>query len=243
MAQAFARLGSQVTLDRSRRPTPAARGTRGLGGDRRPHWPAMASPCGSAPRRRSSSAARTAPSASTPNTGEPIAATHLLAAIGRAPSGRGFGLEEIGVVIDKRGAITVDDTMATNVDGIWAVGDVTGRLQFTHVAGRMGWIAATNALSKLARVRRFRLDTRADSVGDVHQPRGRSRRPHRGRGRRTTPRCPRRPSPAHSRRPRHRRRRDRRLRHPHRRAAAVHPTPRRRDGSSAQPSSPPLVAN
>ena len=94
-------------------------------------------------------------------TGAPIAATHLLAAISRAPSGRGFGLEEIGVTIDQRGAITVDDTMATNVGGIWAVGDVTGRLQFTHVAGRMGWIAATNALSKLARVRRFRLDTRA----------------------------------------------------------------------------------
>ena len=94
-------------------------------------------------------------------TGEPVAATHLLAAIGRAPSGRGFGLEEISVAIDQSGAITVDDTMATNVDGIWAVGDVTGGLQFTHVAGRMGWIAATNALSKLARVRRFRLDTRA----------------------------------------------------------------------------------
>jgi len=94
-------------------------------------------------------------------TGESIAATHLLAAIGRAPSGRGFGLEEIGVVIDTRGAITVDDTMATNIGGIWAVGDVTGGLQFTHVAGRMGWIAAANALSKFARVRRFRLDTRA----------------------------------------------------------------------------------
>ena len=95
------------------------------------------------------------------DTGGPVAATHLLAAIGRAPSGRGFGLEESGVAIDERGAITVDDTMSTNVDGIWAVGDVTGRLQFTHSAGRMGWIAASNALSKLARVRRFRLDTRA----------------------------------------------------------------------------------
>ncbi|MGE0307645.1 MAG: NAD(P)/FAD-dependent oxidoreductase [Acidimicrobiia bacterium] len=94
-------------------------------------------------------------------TGEPVAAAHLLAAIGRAPSGRGFGLDEIGVEIDQRGAINVDDTMATNVDGIWAVGDVTGRLQFTHVAGRMGWIAASNALSKLRRVHQFRLDTRA----------------------------------------------------------------------------------
>ncbi|MGE0880898.1 MAG: NAD(P)/FAD-dependent oxidoreductase [Acidimicrobiia bacterium] len=90
-----------------------------------------------------------------------VDSTHLLVAIGRTPSGRGFGLEEIGVTVDQRGAIVVGDDMSTTVDGIWAAGDVTGRLQFTHVAGRMGWIAASNALSKLARLRRFRLDTRA----------------------------------------------------------------------------------
>ncbi|MBI4884646.1 MAG: FAD-dependent oxidoreductase [Actinobacteria bacterium] len=93
--------------------------------------------------------------------GEPVVAELLLVAIGRAPNGRGFGLEELGVDIDQRGAITVDDTLATTVDGIWAAGDVTGGLQFTHVAGRMGWIAATNALSRLARVRRLRFDDRA----------------------------------------------------------------------------------
>ncbi|MBI4936363.1 MAG: FAD-dependent oxidoreductase [Actinobacteria bacterium] len=93
--------------------------------------------------------------------GEIVVSTHLLAASGREPSGHGFGLEEIGVTVDDRGAVVVDDAMSTGVDGIWAVGDVTGRMQFTHVAGRMGWIAATNALSRLAKVRRFRLDTRA----------------------------------------------------------------------------------
>lgn len=93
--------------------------------------------------------------------GNRVKAAQLLVAIGRAPAGRGFGLEEIGVAIDRRGAITVADDMSTNVDGIWAVGDVTGRLQFTHVAGRMGWIAASNALSKLARIRSLRLDTSA----------------------------------------------------------------------------------
>ena len=92
--------------------------------------------------------------------GEPVGASELLAAIGRAPSGWGFGLEELGVTVDQRGAVVVDDTMSTNVARIWAVGDVTGRIQFTHAAGRMGWIAATNALSKLARVRKFRFDTR-----------------------------------------------------------------------------------
>ncbi len=97
----------------------------------------------------------------TDDDGAPVLADDVLAAIGRLPAGRGFGLEEIGVRLDERGAIVVDDTMATNVAGIWAVGDVTGRLQFTHAAGRMGWIAATNALSRLARVRHFRFDTRA----------------------------------------------------------------------------------
>ena len=91
---------------------------------------------------------------------EPVVAEQILAAIGRVPSGRGFGLEEIGVEIDQRGAIVVDHTMATRVEGIWAVGDVTGGLQFTHVAGRMGWIAASNALSRVAKVRKFRFDDR-----------------------------------------------------------------------------------
>lgn len=97
----------------------------------------------------------------TTESGATVAADDLLAAIGRAPAGRGCGLEELGVEIDARGAVVVDDSMATGVDGIWAIGDVTGRLQFTHAAGRMGWIAAANAVSKLARVRAFRFDARA----------------------------------------------------------------------------------
>ncbi|MEP7046677.1 MAG: FAD-dependent oxidoreductase [Ilumatobacteraceae bacterium] len=93
--------------------------------------------------------------------GEHAIAEKMLVAIGRSPSGRGFGLEELGVEIDGRGAIVVDDTLSTNVSGIWAIGDVTARMQFTHVAGRMGWIAATNALSKLARLHNVRFDPRA----------------------------------------------------------------------------------
>jgi pyruvate/2-oxoglutarate dehydrogenase complex dihydrolipoamide dehydrogenase (E3) component len=90
--------------------------------------------------------------------GEAVSAQEMLVAVGRVPSGRGFGLAEVGVEVDDRGAVVVDDTMATSRPGIWAVGDVTGGLQFTHAAGRMGWVAASNALSKLARVRRFRFD-------------------------------------------------------------------------------------
>lgn len=93
--------------------------------------------------------------------GRRLTADHLLVAVGRVPSGRGMGLEEIGVRMDERGAIEVDTTMATSVKGVWAVGDVTGGLQFTHVAGRQGWVAASNALAKAARVRRFRFDASA----------------------------------------------------------------------------------
>ncbi len=91
--------------------------------------------------------------------GDSITAESLFVAVGRVPSGRGFGLEEIGVEVDRRGAITVDRSMATTVKGIWAVGDVTGGLQFTHAAGRMGWVAASNALSNIARARPFRFDS------------------------------------------------------------------------------------
>ncbi len=91
--------------------------------------------------------------------GTSIAAAELLAAIGRVPSGRGLGLEEIGVEIDTGGAVVVDDTMATAVKGIWAVGDVTGGLQFTHAAGRMGWVAASNAFPKRALTRSVRFDS------------------------------------------------------------------------------------
>jgi pyruvate/2-oxoglutarate dehydrogenase complex dihydrolipoamide dehydrogenase (E3) component len=91
----------------------------------------------------------------------PVAAEQLLVAVGRTPSGRGFGLEEIGVQLDARGSVIVDRAMATSVAGIWAAGDVTGGLQFTHAAGRMGWVAASNALSRVARVRSFRFDASA----------------------------------------------------------------------------------
>lgn len=79
----------------------------------------------------------------------------LLIAVGRVPNGKGFGLEEIGVELDQRGHIVTDDKLSTNVDGIYAVGDVTGKLPFTHAADEMGRLAAGNAL-KLRPRGRFR---------------------------------------------------------------------------------------
>ncbi|MGI8937370.1 MAG: dihydrolipoyl dehydrogenase family protein [Iamia sp.] len=90
--------------------------------------------------------------------GEGIEAERLLVAVGRRPAGAGFGLEEVGVEVDRRGAVVVDDTMATAVKGIWAIGDVTGRLQLTHAGGRMAMVAVTNATSMLRRIRPQKLD-------------------------------------------------------------------------------------
>lgn len=95
------------------------------------------------------------------STGATVEVERVLVAIGRRPATGGFGLEEIGVKLAPGGFIETDATMASSVRGIWAVGDVTGRLQFTHAAARMGFIAAGNALSRAARLKPQRFDTAA----------------------------------------------------------------------------------
>ena len=90
--------------------------------------------------------------------GEPVEVDRVLVAIGRKPSTSKMGLEDIGVDLDDRGFIHTDDTMATSVPGIWAVGDVAGSLQFTHAANRMAFVAVRNALSRWAKVRKQRFD-------------------------------------------------------------------------------------
>jgi len=77
--------------------------------------------------------------------GEEIVEAELtMVAIGFRPNSKNLGLEEVGVEISKKGFIEVDDRMATNVDGIWAIGDVTGKLLLAHVAQAMGVVAAEN---------------------------------------------------------------------------------------------------
>lgn len=73
---------------------------------------------------------------------EVIEAELTLAAIGFKPNSKDLGLEDIGVKVSGRGFIEVDDQMKTNVDGIYAIGDVTGKLLLAHVAQAMGVVAA-----------------------------------------------------------------------------------------------------
>ena len=85
--------------------------------------------------------------------GDTVSADRLLVAVGRRGTTGGLGLETAGVATEAS-FVRVDDRLATTVPGIWAVGDVTGRLQFTHAADEMGRLAVANALSRRGR-RRF----------------------------------------------------------------------------------------
>jgi pyruvate/2-oxoglutarate dehydrogenase complex dihydrolipoamide dehydrogenase (E3) component len=63
-----------------------------------------------------------------------VAADEILVAAGMRPFTRSLGLENAGVELDERGAVRVDSKLRTTAPGIWAAGDVTGELFFTHVA-------------------------------------------------------------------------------------------------------------
>jgi pyruvate/2-oxoglutarate dehydrogenase complex dihydrolipoamide dehydrogenase (E3) component len=75
-----------------------------------------------------------------------IVGSHILIATGRRPNTDDLGLDKAGIATDKRGYITVDDRLETNVPGIFALGDCNGRGAFTHTAYNDFEIAAANLL-------------------------------------------------------------------------------------------------
>ena len=77
--------------------------------------------------------------------GKTIDAEKVLVSIGRAVNSRNIGLEDIGVNTGKRGEIFVNEKMQTNVEGIYAIGDVVGGIMLAHLASKQGLIAAENA--------------------------------------------------------------------------------------------------
>ena len=80
--------------------------------------------------------------------GERIEADRILVAAGRRPETDGLGLETIGAELDSRGALRVDDRLATTARNVYAAGDAIAALPFTHVAGYHGRTVAANALFK-----------------------------------------------------------------------------------------------
>src|SRR5512135_1361258 len=73
-----------------------------------------------------------------------LEAEQALVAIGFRPNSKGFGLEEVGVKINERGFVEINEKMQTSVPSIYAIGDVTGKLMLAHVGSAMGIVAAEN---------------------------------------------------------------------------------------------------
>jgi dihydrolipoamide dehydrogenase len=70
----------------------------------------------------------------------------VLLGVGRKANTEGMNLEKIGVKLHRRGVQVADDSMRTHVPNIYAIGDVTGRIQLAHVASHEGIVAVTNAI-------------------------------------------------------------------------------------------------
>lgn len=73
-----------------------------------------------------------------------LEAEQALVAIGFRPNSKGFGLEEVGVKLNERGFVEINEKMQTSVANIYAIGDVTGKLMLAHVGSAMGIVAAEN---------------------------------------------------------------------------------------------------
>lgn len=80
----------------------------------------------------------------------------LLCAVGRIPRTEGFGLEELGIPVSSKHTIETNDQLQTVYPNIYACGDVAGPFQFTHTASHQAWYASVNAL--FGSIKRFKAD-------------------------------------------------------------------------------------
>ena len=81
-----------------------------------------------------------------------VTAEYCIVAIGRRPVTDGLNLEATGVEMN-RGFVVVDEYLKTNVPGIYAIGDVTGKIQLAHVASSQGLVAAANIAGNSKKMR------------------------------------------------------------------------------------------
>lgn len=77
--------------------------------------------------------------------GEVVETEAVLVAVGRKVVTQNLSLEKAGVVVNEKGMIAVNDKMETSVPGIFAIGDVTGKVMLAHVGSHQGIVAAINA--------------------------------------------------------------------------------------------------
>ncbi len=78
----------------------------------------------------------------TPDGEEKISADQVLLATSFVPNTQNLGLDKAGVDLDQKGFIIIDESMKTNIPGIWAIGDVTGKLMLAHAGMAMGVVCA-----------------------------------------------------------------------------------------------------
>ncbi len=78
--------------------------------------------------------------------GKSVEVEQVLVSIGRSVNTKDIGLEAIGVETGQRGEIKVDSKMQTNVEGVYAIGDVTGGIMLAHLASKEGMVAVENAM-------------------------------------------------------------------------------------------------
>ena len=76
-------------------------------------------------------------------------AEYMLVSIGRSPVTDGLNIDSTGVIVNEKGFIQVDKRCKTNIPNIYAIGDVTGRIQLAHLASAMAITAAENIISKI----------------------------------------------------------------------------------------------
>ena len=103
---------------------------------------------------------------------ETLAAGKILISVGRKPNASGFGADKLGVCVEK-GAVVTDDYMRTNIPGIYAAGDVNGKLMLAHTAYLEAGAAVSHMLGKPYRMRYGAIpsviytDPEAASVGET----------------------------------------------------------------------------
>ncbi len=78
------------------------------------------------------------------DSGEQLVAKKALLSVGRRANSEGIGLEELGVEVNERGEIVVNEEMVTNIPNIYAIGDAVGNIMLAHVASAEGIVAAHN---------------------------------------------------------------------------------------------------
>ncbi len=84
---------------------------------------------------------------STLSDGKKVNTQYVLVAIGRKPNIEGSGIEELGIELN-RGKIVVNENLETNIEGIYAIGDLINTPMLAHVASKEGIVAAENAFGK-----------------------------------------------------------------------------------------------